>query len=147
MSLGTQNKTKDISLSKRNQHRLRNRADQLKPAIELSEPFTSADIGKVTEIDHAAGVVYMLKSMGAIIQVDETKQGNRGAYVGMYEWDEKVRDWLIELLDGMQTLPCGHRAHVFNDPELATDRLGCKHCVKNRNEHPSYSKASVRELL
>jgi len=133
---------------------LRNNLDDLEPFFERE----AGETWTVREIDGIDGHTSMgpLKfglSKGAFERVGKTivkseydgrKKNHRWDKVGKFRWVPEVRAKLEEYREERDELPCGHRLHIYNDPQ--TEELGCKHCAKD-DEHPEYSKEMVQDRL
>jgi len=124
---------------------VRKNAHEFEHFLELDQPFTIRDSELCQDEFHRR--VRRLKHCYAVENVGERlEEDSRGRerWVVEYELTEKARQE-IELALEQDTLPCGHRAHVCNPPEV--DGLSCKYCRELNDETPVYTKAEVRELL
>jgi len=55
-----------------------------------------------------------------------------------YRWKEGVRERLIEYLESLETLPCGHRLHIKH----TENGYDCKYCDEDR----SYAEKTIKRL-
>jgi protein-disulfide isomerase len=60
-----------------------------------------------------------------------------------YEWKGNVRERLREYHKSMDTLPCGHRAHVYN----TSNGYSCKYCKEINGELPTWDKDTLQQCL
>jgi len=83
-----------------------------------------------------------------IKKVGRTKINKQEKPINQYRWDAAAQDKLQDYLSKMQKMPCPeqHRAHIYNDPQLPEDVLGCKFCAEDGN-HPELAKETVKECL
>ncbi len=123
---------------------------QLEPLFEFDagETFVHRD---ATDVDHGfKSVLHTAVRLGALDVVDSHRYRRedmtKTRKVNVYQWDPKVRSILAEYKESMNTLPCGHRAHIYNSPKVPDDKLSCKICAED-DEYPAYEKDTVRELL
>jgi hypothetical protein len=85
-------------------------------------------------------LIRVLQEKSAIIKVE----GHHTNEVrNKYQWKEGVKERLKEYYQSMDTLPCGHRSHIFN----TEDGLSCKYCKQINDEEPIYTKETVKECL
>lgn len=72
--------------------------------------------------------------------VTVTREKHNGENACIYHWNERVKQQLEEYRDSLDTLPCGHRAHIHNTRE---GRFGCRYCDEQRD----YPRELIDSLL
>lgn len=72
--------------------------------------------------------------------VTVTREKYQGRNSCVYHWNDDVKDKLEAYRDNLDTLPCGHRAHVHNTRD---GRFGCRYCDEDRD----YSRELIESLL
>jgi len=130
---------------------LRYRITEIAPLfnVEYGERFTVRDIDGVGNRE-ISQVLKHARSHGAVRVVDTMryertdKSKTKNRPLNVWQWDADVRKRLEDYWENSNKLPCGHKAHIYNDPE--NEELGCRWCAEE-GEHPEYSKERVRELL
>jgi len=123
--------------------------DKIIPLLDAPEGSFHVDeiTGKNKEL---AQHLKIAKHKGAIDMVgttwlqERTSDCDRMRHVNLWKWNEEIRTELQEYVNQMDTLPCGHRVHIYNPREV--DELSCRFCAEN-NEYPEYSKELVNTLL
>jgi len=73
-----------------------------------------------------------------LVTVSREKYQGRNSCV--YHWNHDVKAKLEDYRDNLDTLPCGHRAHVHNTRD---GRFGCRYCDEDRD----YPRELVESLL
>ena len=128
---------------------LRARITDIEPLFKAprGESFTVDDIPE--EENEVAQTLKFARHKGAIARVGYTyirrESGSRRKRT-KWQWDERIRRELEEYWQEATKLPCGHTAHIYNDPELPEDKLGCKYCA-DEGKHPAFSKELVKNLI
>lgn len=120
---------------------LKNRIDEFAGILDVSGEFTVDDFPD--DVGHE--VIHFLLQEGAIRKIRKILNENCNPRK-IYQWDEDIRDELQEYYAERTELPCGHRAHIYNDPEVPDKKLGCKDCAAD-GKHPIYDRDTVRALL
>lgn len=126
--------------------KLQAKLHRYEPILEQSGRFRARDIDQSQLSENVGGVLEFLVHHNGIRIVDHVHDdGDRTKYC-IYEWRKDVRDCLLEYSEGQDRLPCGHRVHIYNDPNVPTNKLGCRYCADS-GKHIELSKERVRELL
>jgi len=128
---------------------LKYRIHELKPLLEVDKhsEFDVSDVDSPNTNMQLNQVLKFAKHKNAIQDVRTIRFERDNGKIGKrtrYRWDPVVFDRLKSYLETMNTLPCGHQAHVYNARE--TDKLSCKYCAE-KDEYPEYEKEFVRGLL
>jgi len=107
-------------------------------AVDNPDEFRMADIDAPKGAAHATLMV--LRNVGAVEAYDYEQ---KGAMTGrnIYRWLEEPREQVQEIVDGVETFPCGHRIHVYNDPDEPDGTFACKECGE------TYEREFVKEVL
>jgi len=120
----------------RTQKVMRNRIGEIRPFLDLEEPFTVLDVDNHPTRPH--DTTKQLHELDVIRKVGTTLAN--GHNIGKWEWDEEEKAELEAWIDEQETYPdCPHRVTIHN-PEWA-DELACKVCNKQ------YSQETVKALL
>jgi len=115
------------------------------PYLEQTGEWTIRDVhGRTPDNPRKVMPITRLRHWGVIEKLRREKQDTQEKPINVYQWHEEARQELVEYVERLETLPCGHRAHVYNDPEI--DGLGCKHCAEE-DKHPEYSRELVKERV
>lgn len=114
---------------------MRNRIEEVKPLLDVEEPFTIKDVEN--EDGKVHNTLKLLHEHQAIKKIELVK--DNGHRIGKWEWREEEKREIEEWLEKRSMFPCGHKATVYN-PEWA-DELACKTCGEE------YTKEQVREWL
>jgi len=130
---------------------LRYRIVELAPLfeVEYGGRFTVRDIDGVGN-RKISQVLKHARSHGAVRVVDTKryertdKSKTKSRPLNVWQWDADVRQRLEEYWEDSNKLPCGHKAHIYND--RANEQLGCRYCAEE-DTHPEYSQELVKELL
>lgn len=134
----------DTKLNVAQRRSLSNRIHYVTEILDIDDPFITREVNHAD----ARNAVRFLKEHGAIEKCGKRRvergydynDGGTVDYVHEWEWREGAREWLRDYLEDMDTLPCGHRAHICNPREV--DGFSCRHCIDD-GEYPEYS----RDLL
>jgi len=129
----------ETPLNEYQQRVLKNNADKFHPILNQSGTFRTCDLSGDSPQNHY-GAMQLLKQTGAIEIVGRDRGGNGGTRVCTYQWNRPHKDYLESYLEDRNELPCGHRAHIFNDPEVG---LSCKFC----DGQPEYDEQTVKKAL
>lgn len=128
---------------------LANRIREIAPVLEQDGRFTIRDIDGA---DDPRTVMLILKRNGAIKchgktkvrRAYESRNTEKVDFINEWEWVDDAKEWLQTYLSEMDTLPCDHRAHICNRPEV--DGFSCQYCI-DEGEYPEYSRELVAELV
>jgi len=131
----------DTKLDSGQRRTLSNRIHYIAPLLEMDGQFITRDVAH----DDARNAVRFAKEHGAVERCGERKiergyeytDGGTTDYVCVWRWRANAREWLRAYLDDVETLPCGHRAHICNSPKV--DGYSCRKCIEN-GDHPDYSR-------
>jgi len=134
------------------QIRLRNRAAQFEPLLELEGTWTVRDAeGDRQDLRDA---VTILKKEGCIERVGiahfnkrvNPEQPSQGSdRVNKWRWNGPHKRFLKEVTEERDTMPdCNHRVHIYNAREV--DGFSCRKCIEN-GDYPEYSRETIENLL
>lgn len=117
--------------------RLKHRLDVFVDLLDVGGKFTV----RSDHIDPDA--IRSLQQCNALRRVGEKTVDNGSHYVGIFRWDEDIRQELQDYRDRRDELPCGHKSHIYNP----RDRGGytCKFCPDD--DKPIYTKSTVKACL
>lgn len=130
-----------VPLSNGTMKALRNRVDEFADYLEHRR-FVAEDVQE----DDRHTPRY-LKNQGAIFVVKQeyrtTENGKQRPH-NLYEWNEDVRQELLDYYENRDTFPCGHRPHIWNPKGF--DGLMCQHCMERGTRTP-IDKELAKDLL
>jgi hypothetical protein len=102
---------------------------QLKPALEITDPFDIRDIkDKLPDTKTPQMWMQHLHKEDVVTRAGKVHTG-RGT-VNKWEWREGANKWLLDYAEQMNTLPCGCRSHIPSDIGADSDTGTCKNCGK-----------------
>jgi len=117
---------------------LKNAIWPVKEILELDGRFQKKDAVKITGQDVN---VRLWTVNGGWRVVDTTSPNPSDTKINVYRWNTGAKAVLKEYVDRQATLPCGHRAHVYNLPDR--DGYSCRFC----EDWPQYDRQTVENCL
>jgi hypothetical protein len=117
--------------------------ERFKPFLDAGGEWSASDFDNATKPQRHS--LQSVREHNAIKRVGEVSKGTSSSYAYVYRWNPEVQDRLQEYLAELDTLPCGHRAHVKHHDDV--DGLTCRYCINLRDEFPEFDKATVKERL
>ncbi len=126
---------------------LQNRIWKCTDILYADEPFTRSELERKHDVElHSR--FWTRKSAWIVVGQVESNADGAKKKINQYRWDESTKRKLQKYVEEQDKLPCPeeHRAHIYNDPEIPSDKLGCRYCAEN-DTHPEFSKDLVRKLL
>ena len=124
---------------------LKNAIWPVKEILELDGRFQKKDAVKAVGQDVN---VRLWTVNGGWRVVDTTSPNPSDTKINVYRWNDGAKAVLEDYVEQQPKLPCpnNHRAHVYNDPKVSEDSVGCRFCAEN-GTHPEISKETVKQIL
>ena len=127
--------------------RLKTNFERFEPLLDRTGEWKVEELDRDNYSEYVPGIIEFLVENGAL-EVLRRENHNQKGRVCVYRWKPSVKETLQDYRSHLDTLPCprDHRAHIYNDPELPSDKLGCRYCAQE-GYHPEFSKNTVKGLL
>lgn len=121
---------------------LRNKAHQIRPILELDEPFSTVDMGKTDyRLDEQPQhLIKFLQAKGAVEKTDRIYIGG-GEYRYLWEWKPQPKEYMQTVVEQTNKLPCGCRAHIPPSANSHSETATCKYC------NTEYKKETFKDSL
>lgn len=123
---------------------LKNRLHDLEPlfAIPAHERFSVRDLEYDRKSYAQVMDFWISHNGGEIVGTIRYQRANdtRRTKINEYKWNPHVRKRLVTYREKRDTLPCGHRTHIYNSEE--SDGYDCRYCDETR----AFSRDLIREL-
>ena len=114
---------------------LKNRIYDLEPlfAIPAHERFSVRDLEYERKSYAQVMDFWTSQNGGQIVGTVRYQRENdtRREKINEYKWNPHVRKRLVKYREERETLPCGHRTHIYNSED--SDGFDCRYCEQTRH--------------